>query len=273
MFRAAFAGAGGRTGVLGRRSAVCVRDASRPLVALTREAGKNSKLAELLRSKNIDAEELPCVESAEGEDLHRLPRALQKKWDWIVVTSPEAANVFLRSLAKVSPGAELRVAAVGNATAEVLRQGGVSVAFTPSRATADDLCREIPGESCSVLYPASALASGELEKNMGARGFEVLRLNTYTTRPATWDSDQLARSRNVDIVAVGSPSALRAWIAQTGAPPRTAACIGSTSARASREEGVESVFYSENPGVAGWANSVEDAVRFLQRQHEPLQDR
>ena len=65
-------------------------------MVVTRERGKNGKLMQALRQRGITALELPLVETAPGPDQARLPRVVQsQRYDWVVLTSPEAANVFL----------------------------------------------------------------------------------------------------------------------------------------------------------------------------------
>lgn len=66
-----------------------------PKVALTRELGKNDKLAKLLHEKGYETCEVPCIAFEEGTDAKSLPEALRQPWEWVIVTSPEAADVFL----------------------------------------------------------------------------------------------------------------------------------------------------------------------------------
>ena len=63
-----------------------------PYVALTRELGKNGKLQKILESRGIVGKELPCITF---ENLGApLAATLKDEWEYIVVTSPEAASVF-----------------------------------------------------------------------------------------------------------------------------------------------------------------------------------
>eukprot|EP00189_Rhodosorus_marinus_P012388 CAMPEP_0184745894 /NCGR_PEP_ID=MMETSP0315-20130426/8539_1 /TAXON_ID=101924 /ORGANISM="Rhodosorus marinus, Strain UTEX LB 2760" /LENGTH=276 /DNA_ID=CAMNT_0027218265 /DNA_START=1 /DNA_END=831 /DNA_ORIENTATION=+ len=254
------------------RSGVCLTcqlsSGEWPIVGLTRELGKNDKLAKLLRDRGIPCKELPCIEFVDGDDRPLLAGLLRGEWDWVVVTSPEAALVLSEEWFKLDSFGQWKVASVGKATADMLRDKGISVSFTPSRATAEDLCKELPGPVGKVLFPASKLASDTVFDHLSERGFSVTRINTYSTQPAQWDKEQKKSSEAVDIVAVGSPSALKGWIAQTGRVPHTTACIGGTSAKASKKEGVKGVFFPENPGVDGWVKSVEDACEHLRARQE-----
>ena len=110
------------------RSAVLARSSGRPVAVVTREKGKNDKLVALLevqgapppsvhgtestphpltvttvwdrrvrsQEAGIASVELPLIEHCDGEDRVRLPTVLrQEKFDYVAVTSPEAAHVFL----------------------------------------------------------------------------------------------------------------------------------------------------------------------------------
>ena len=67
-----------------------------PQVVVTRERGKNGKLMKALQQRGITALELPLVETAPGPDQARLPGVLsERRHDWVALTSPEAARVFL----------------------------------------------------------------------------------------------------------------------------------------------------------------------------------
>ncbi len=66
-------------------------------MVLTREQGKNGQLMQALQQRGISVLEMPLVETLPGPDRDSLPEALQQgDIDWVVITSPEAAAVFLR---------------------------------------------------------------------------------------------------------------------------------------------------------------------------------
>jgi uroporphyrinogen-III synthase len=236
-------------------------------VALTRELGKNGKLAEALRGRGIPSVELPCIAHAEGADRRSLAPALKEEpgYGYVAITSPEAAKVFLEGwLAAGKPS--VSVASVGEATAAALRSGGVDPVFTPSKANAETLAAELPMSSPpTVLYPASARAQKTLEEGLGKRGFLVRRLSTYDTVPAVWGGHEQEVASRTTVAAFGSPSAVKTWAERLGARSCLAACIGETSASACRRLGWEdsSIFYPESPGMEGWAAAVEAAIESL----------
>ncbi|KAG2567168.1 hypothetical protein PVAP13_7NG215651 [Panicum virgatum] len=111
-----------------------------PDVVVTRERGKNAELIAALEKRNINSLELPLVKHVEGPDADRLSDVLRDdKFDWIVITSPEAAAVFLQGW-KAAGSPKVQVAVVGAGTARVFDEVSQSevrsleVAFSPSKA-------------------------------------------------------------------------------------------------------------------------------------------
>ncbi|KAJ7533367.1 hypothetical protein O6H91_13G045400 [Diphasiastrum complanatum] len=172
---------------LQRKSAYILASINKTVV-VTRERGKNGKLMKALEARGIYSLELPLIEHKLGTDFERLPLLLnENKFHWIAVTSPEAASVFLQGW-KTAGHPKVKIAVVGSGTREVFEQaeqnGSLDVCFTPSKANAKCLAEELPrgpsnGET--VLYPASIKASNEIESGLTVRGFNVTRLNTYST--------------------------------------------------------------------------------------------
>ena len=232
------------------------------IIALTREAGKNSKLEKLLVDQGLQVREIPCIAFEDGPDKDRLPAALnEKQWEYIVITSPEAADVFLDGWEKAGRPS-VRVASVGSGTEQALRQGGVEPVFKPTKATGKTLAAELPGPGGdgSVLYPASRKAKREVQDGLAARGFVCTRLDTYDTVAAAWTPEQQAAAAAAAVVTLASPSAVKVWAERVGTAA-AAACIGETSAAASREAGFQRVFWPDSPGIDGWAAAVHDALK------------
>lgn len=273
-----------------------VLSSSTIVIALTREEGKNEKLRDALMANDLfeefcqsselsfRIEEIPCIEHADGSDTDKIvPTLSSSQFDYVVVTSPEAAKVLASAWDEAGRPALGKVAAVGKATEQALKKFGIDTSFVPSKATAATLVVELPpsddavdeNRPTTVLYPASMKAQETLQDGLNERGFEVLRLNTYDTVPASWGTDQLSLAKSAGIACFGSPSAVKAWLRNVspsvdghdcdGKPEVLAACIGETSAKACRSNNWDEsdIFYPEKPGVDGWAQVVVDALKFL----------
>ncbi|GMN40052.1 hypothetical protein TIFTF001_009286 [Ficus carica] len=257
-------------------------------VVVTRERGKNGKLVNALAKHGISCLELPLIQHTKGPDLDRLSTVLSDTaFDWIVITSPEAGSVFLEAW-KASGSPNVKLAVVGAGTASIFKEvmesskQYLNVDFVPSKATGKVLASELPktsGTKCTVLYPASVKASNEIviailvidqlaqsdidvskrdleiEDSLSNRGFDVMRLNTYTTAPVQ-DVDQLVleQALSAPVVTVASPSAIRAWVNLIPKPEQwsnSVACIGETTASAAKRLGLRNVYYPTNPGLEG----------------------
>lgn len=260
-----------------RRPFVLEAQNNRINVALTREEGKNGKLKKALLNENelsssIQVKELPCIAHADGPDLGILADRLKsERWDYVAVTSPEAARVLHTAWDTTVQQNPPPVSAVGKATEQTLKELGIDVTFCPSKATAATLVQELPGSpGYRVLYPASCKARTTLQNGLRERNFEVVRLNTYDTVTATWNADQKVEAESCQIACFASPSAIKGWLKNTNNNNSVlAACIGETSAQACREQGwkEDQIFYPDKPGVEGWVKAVREALSSLRVAH------
>jgi len=130
--------------------------------------------------------------------------------------------------------------------------------------------------SLRILYCASQRANDGIEKGLSARGFSVVRGDAYTVRAAESVDVSLLQAE-IDrsgvtrvLLTFASPSAVQAWLDLVPASAdhmRTAAaaacCIGETTAMACCNAGFHRVYYSDKPGVDGWAAAVDAAMNDL----------
>ncbi|KAL4581386.1 hypothetical protein LXL04_017600 [Taraxacum kok-saghyz] len=194
-------------------------------------------------------------------------------FDWIILTSPEAALVFLDAW-KVAGSPNVIITVVGSGTTTIFNEATsstnqlIDVAFVPSKSTGKVLASELPKHgngNCNVLYPASEKASHDRENGFSNRGFHVTRLNTYTTKTVEYvDQMILEQALSSSVVAVASPSAIRAWMNLVSESDRwhgSIACIGITTASAAKKMGLKNVYYLSSPGLQGWVDSIIDALQ------------
>lgn len=140
-------------------------------IALTREEGGNDKLAQLLQG--LDVCEIPCIMFAGGEDSAKLPGAIMAH-DLIMITSPQAAKVFISAWEIAERPDNLKIATVGEGSSKPLRAVGLIPIFEPSDSTAVTLAAELPSTlGRTILYPSSTIAENTLVEGLEKRGFEV----------------------------------------------------------------------------------------------------
>jgi uroporphyrinogen-III synthase len=181
-------------------------------VILTRETEDNARFArELAGAEEIL--ELPSVRVEPLADSSVLAAALASLGpdDWLVVTSRHGADAVARCGAP-----RARVAAVGEATAERLRERGFAVAFTPSAPSGERLAQELPQSGVCVLLARSDRGLDDLPRILRERGFAVREVVAYRTvvgprGDAARVTSLLASGRRAAVV-FHSPSAVEGFL-------------------------------------------------------------
>lgn len=154
------------------------KEARCSVVALTRSLQENHNLASLLHARALSTIQLPCIQFQAGPDASLLRDCLQQeRFDFTLLTSPQAARVYVQALQTLGEDAMRRnskVIGIGPGTSVVLQGCGIETLFTPTLPNAITLASEIPlSFGSKVLYPTSTLASHDLQSSLELRGFEV----------------------------------------------------------------------------------------------------
>ena len=185
-------------------------------VVVTRAESSDGPLSRELRSLGLRALLWPAV-SVTTADLGPLSAALAavKSFGWIVFASRHAVAAVLERLPAAPEG--VRIAAVGQATAQVLRQRGWPVDLVPEEASAGALIEAFAARhpardtGVKILYPASSRALPTLAAGLTQLGAQVTQVEAYRTEGAGLDVAQcrawIARD-GVGAVTFASPSAV-----------------------------------------------------------------
>jgi uroporphyrinogen-III synthase len=233
---------------------------ARPVV-VTRDEPADGPLSRELKDLGLTVLVWPAV-SVSRADPAALRAALlaASSFDWFVFASRHAVAAVLAELVQAPRG--VKVAAIGRATAQVLRQRGWPVDLVPEEASAAALVQafaarpELTRGTLRMLYPASSRALPALAAGLRQLGVEVVQVEAYRTEAAPLDiagcRDWIAREA-VGAVTFTSPSAVDELARALGAADfarllNTAApvAIGRTTARALSARG-------HNPVVASTA--------------------
>lgn len=234
---------------------------ARPLagrrVATTRD--RPGRLDDLLTRYGAEVVHVPLIEisDAPGDALATALGRLDE-FDWIVVSSQHGAA---RVADAVAARPELRTAAVGTRTAEILvATTGREVTLVPRSQTAADLVAAMPEPDvmgARVLVAQSNRAEPTMVDGLRGRGYDVTVVDAYVTtlrRPSAAERERLA---GVDAVAFASGSAARAWAAAVGTwtPPHVVV-IGPSTERVAREVGLQVTATAADHSVEGLASAV-----------------
>ncbi|HEV2765725.1 MAG TPA: uroporphyrinogen-III synthase [Pyrinomonadaceae bacterium] len=172
---------------------------ARPLegrtVMITRARAQAAEFAAELEAFGARVVACPTIEIAEPDTYAPLDEAIENLfgYDWVVFTSANAVEHFLRRLAAcgkdVSELDELRVCAVGTATAERLTEAHVHVDVIPEQFKAegvfDALSQYLGGraglEHQNFLLPRAAVARDVLPRALEEAGARVDAVTAYRT--------------------------------------------------------------------------------------------
>ncbi|HUL45995.1 MAG TPA: uroporphyrinogen-III synthase [Steroidobacteraceae bacterium] len=217
---------------------------TRPVV-VTRAESPDGPLSRELRSLGLEVLSWPAV-SVTPTDSRALDEALERldSFAWIVFASRHAVAAVLERQPK--PPAQLRVAAVGRATALTLSQRGWPVHLVPEEANAAALISAFAAQRLAeagtrVLYPASSRALPTIAAGLRELGAVVTQVEAYRTEAAALDVAECRawiERGAVGAVTFASPSAVTELVRALGeedfarlldhAPP---IAIGRTTAR------------------------------------------
>jgi uroporphyrinogen-III synthase len=192
-------------------------------VAVTRAEPPGGALARRLSAAGARVTRWTAVTLAPPADPRPLVAALGRlaEFDWLIVTSAHAATAVVERVGERPPA--LRIATVGAATAGELEGAGWWVDHVGRGPGAEALLGELAARDAvagqRVLFPASALAPGTLERGLATLGARVERVEAYQMLPAPLELAQCraeVASRRVEAVTFASPSALAGLVAACG---------------------------------------------------------
>jgi uroporphyrinogen-III synthase len=242
------------------------------VVLVTRPRDEDGGLADSLRKRGALPLEAPVIRIAPVRAGGQLDGAIRTSatggFAWIVFTSANAVQAwFERAAALGFADADLpaRVAAVGEATADALRRHRIVPDLVPRAFTTAALGRAFPRGRGRVLLPRADIATPELEDALGRKGWTVVRVDAYRTRPVRSLPPEARRALHagrVDALAFTSASTVDGFVRVAGVVrgPRVV-CIGPVTARAARAAGFPVHAVARPHTIEGVVEGLERALR------------
>ena len=249
-------------------------------IVVTRPENQSASLIEALRKRGAVPIQFPVIRIEPIADVPGLEGALcnLESYDWVIFTSVNGVHIFWEWLRRlnISPRTllELNVAAIGPATADELRAGGVSPLFVPEEYVGEALGEGIPDPAGKrILLPRAAGSRPELPRILTERGAEMDEFAIYRavqTKPEPRAWSQLAEG--VDVIIFTSPSTVRHFttiltssplnpLNLSGAP--IVACIGPITAEEAEQAGYLTEVVAESYNVEGL---LEALVHFFRKR-------
>lgn len=187
-------------------------------VLVTRAARQAKKLSEGLRALGAEPVEVPVLEIQPPESYDALDAALLAfpAYDWLILTSANTVRAFAdRAAALGAPlvhPAGLKVAAVGQATAEAARNAGFSVTFVPESYVAESLIAGLVDRAYRqrILLARAEVARDVIPEALRKAGAFVDAVDAYRNVLPEAAPDRLlqALSDRIDAVTFTSSSSV-----------------------------------------------------------------
>jgi uroporphyrinogen-III synthase len=162
-------------------------------ILVTRARHQAGQLSSQLAAQGAEVIEIPAIEILPPDSFDPLDIALRSldRYQWLIVTSANTVRVLAERMAVIgidtSAFAHLKIAAVGSATAQALREVSLDVHITPKEYVAESLLTSIGDElgddlsGTRVLLARSAIARDIIPETLTARGALIDVVDAYRT--------------------------------------------------------------------------------------------
>lgn len=224
----------------------------------------------------------PTIEIDDPESFERLDEAITHLYgyDWLVFTSVNGVDYFLRRFKAsghdVSEIDQLRVCAIGDATAERLRQAQLHVDVIPHEFKGEGVFEALikfvgglePLSGLNFLIPRAAVARDFLPKALEEAGARVDVVPAYrTVLPDNQDRGRISAmlAGGADCIAFTSSSTVRNLAQLFDTQDLSAvlegvavACIGNITAETATEHGLRTEIQPEQSTIPDLARAIAD---------------
>jgi uroporphyrinogen III methyltransferase/synthase len=232
-------------------------------IVVTRSREQAGELVDLIESLGAEAIEAPMIRIAPPEDYGPLDRAIADAgtYDWIVFTSANAVDAFMRRLQSgigdIRNLKGVKLCAVGPVTAAHLSKYGVNADLEPPEYRSESIVpalREAAHadlKNTRFLLPRADIAREVLVDELRKAGADVTDVTAYRTvlaeieREGDPDIYRMLLEKRIDVVTFTSPSTVRNFAQIFGAEQATdllrttaVASIGPVTAEAADQYGI-----------------------------------
>ncbi|TNC41027.1 bifunctional uroporphyrinogen-III C-methyltransferase/uroporphyrinogen-III synthase [Mumia zhuanghuii] len=248
----------------------------RVLVPRTKEQA--ATLATRLRSYGAVSEEVPTISVEPPRNPQQMDKAVrglvEGRYEWVAFTSVNAVKAVREKFDEYGLDARafsgLKVAAVGEKTAEAITAWGIRPDLVPSgEQSARGLLEDWPPYDelldpiNRVFLPRADIATEALVAGLVELGWEVDDVTAYRTvraAPPPAPTREAIKTGKFDAVVFTSSSTVRNLVGIAGKPHATTviACIGPATAQTAEEHGLRVDVVSPTPSAEVLADALAD---------------
>jgi uroporphyrinogen III methyltransferase/synthase len=240
-------------------------------IVVTRTRSQAGVLSEQLRGLGADVIELPTIRIEPPSDLRAFAELVQDAhgYDWIIFTSPNGVTAFFDMFYKLYDDAReiggARIAAIGPATAQRIKDFHLKVDLQPEEFVAESIVQEFKKqggvENLRILLARAEKARDLLPKELSALGAIVDEGFAYRTVPETRD-DTGARRRllgeGADLITFTSSSTVENFLALglPWPPGMQIASIGPVTSATARDRGLKVAVEARPHDIQGLVEAI-----------------
>ncbi|MGC2352624.1 MAG: uroporphyrinogen-III C-methyltransferase [Candidatus Udaeobacter sp.] len=242
-------------------------------IVVTRTRKQASVLSDKLRALGAHVIELPTIRIEPPRDLREFAELVQDAhtYDWIVFTSANGVEAFFDIFFKLYDDAReiggVRIAAIGPATAQRVKDFHLHVDLQPEEFVAEAVMREFKKqgniENLRILLVRAEKARDVLPKELSVAGAIVDEAFAYRTVPETRDTSgarhQLAQD-GADLITFTSSSTVENFLA-LGLPwPKgmRIASIGPITSKTVRDQGLKVDVEARRHDINGLVQAIRE---------------
>jgi len=238
-------------------------------VVVTRSRSQSPGLVAALQAQGAQVIEVPtiAIAPAPGVGTHlfaAMARLLGVRDGWVVLTSVNGVDALFAAVHDARDLGGLKVAAVGRATADALRQRGIVPDLVPLKANAEALVAAFPAAPRGggrVLVAQADRAGPVLAHGLVARHWDVEVVKAYRTVTVELPPALVQRALAADAICFTSGSTVESWVAAAGpATPPLVASIGPVTSRVALGLGLTVGVEAQDASVDGLVAAVAAAL-------------
>jgi uroporphyrinogen-III synthase len=187
-------------------------------VLVTRTPHQAGKLSDGLRKLGAEPVEVPVLEIRPPASFELLDAAILNlgKYDWLILTSANTVKALAERASgfgiDLAPPASLKIAAVGEATAEAARKAGLAITFVPEAYVAESLLEGLIGSAVGkrILLARAAVARDVIPQALRDAGAQVDVVDAYRNAMPESAPEQLrlALMKGIDAATFTSSSSV-----------------------------------------------------------------
>ncbi|MCL0103231.1 uroporphyrinogen-III C-methyltransferase [Dehalococcoidia bacterium] len=242
-------------------------------ILVTRGREQAAALSEILSLEGAEPIELPTIEIKPVANGNLLDDVLSRlpEFHWILFTSVNGIESFFAHLHQHGLDSRklhrLKVCAIGEVTATVLRRYGIQPDLIPPEYSSRGIIACLKEEGIKgkrLLLPCSQMVNEELVCGLSELGAKAEPVVIYHTLPAgrgDGEAKQLLIKGEVDAITFTSPSTVRGLIALMAGHAEALnkpiiACIGPVTAAAATESGLRVDIIARKYTIAGLVEAL-----------------